>query len=368
MDKRPTTLTHRRRRNGQGSVSSKPNGKGYYTLTITRNYRKKVMYFRTQREAEAKRKELVNQPLVNLGPEMSVGDALTLWLKEAYGTIKPSTLASYQGLTRTHLMPELGHIKLAKLDPSQIHAMMVDATKGTRKHAGVSNRTANHLRTVLGTALNFAMARRWVMWNPAMVTRPLTVEHFEAYAMTERERERFEKAIEGHRLEALYLMALGMGLREGELLALTRGDLDFAALTLTVRKNLRDGTRADPKTKHSRRVLPLIPFFVGRLDAHLARQKVTSLDGLLFATSNGTPFTARNLIRDFKKVLVKAGLPQVIRFHDLRHATASFLAAKGVEPAVAQAILGHSDIRTTLQVYTHTTEARMREGLQAINR
>ncbi len=66
-----TRTTRARRRNGQGSVSRKHHAKGYYTLTITRDYRKKVFYFHSQREAKAKRKELANQEHVNLGREMT---------------------------------------------------------------------------------------------------------------------------------------------------------------------------------------------------------------------------------------------------------------------------------------------------------
>lgn len=366
----PTRTPKPRKRNGQGSVSRKPNGKGYYTLTISRDYRKKVLYFHTQREAEAKRKELVNQEHINFGPEMSVRDVLTLWLKEVEGTIKPSTLDSYRIASTQHLIPSLGHVRLTRVEPGQIHLMMVAATKGTRNHKGLSNRTANHLRTVLGTALNFAMARRWLNWNPAMLTRPLSVAHFEAHAMTEAERWRFDTVLKGDRHEVALTLALGYGLREGELLGLTWGDIDLDGGWLTVRKSMHKGQRGETKTVTSRRRLPLVLNFPSLLRAHRTTQTFATLDGsgFVFATSNGTPFTARNMTRDFKKVLKLAGLPQSIRFHDLRHATASFLEAKGVPAVVAQAILGHSDIRTTLQVYTHAQDGEIRAALEAVNR
>jgi integrase len=370
MEKRsPATPTRTRKRNGQGSVSRKPNGKGYYTLTISRDYRKKVLYFHTQREAEAKRKELVNQEQVNLGPEMTVRDALNAWLKEIEGTIKPSTLTSYRIHVAQHLIPSLGHVRLSKLETGQVHSMMMEATKGSRNHKGVSNRTANHLRTILGTALNFAMARRWLNWNPAMLTRPLSVEHFEGHAMTLGEREQFETALKGYRHEVAFLLALGYGLRQGELLGLTWGDIDLDGGWLTVRKSMHKGQRGETKTKGSRRRLPLVLNFPALLREHRSAQTVTALDGssLVFATASGSPFSGRNITRDFKKVLKRAGLPASIRFHDLRHATASFLEAKGVPAVVAQAILGHSDIRTTLQVYTHTQDDEIRAALEAIN-
>jgi integrase len=132
---------------------------------------------------------------------------------------------------------------------------------------------------------------------------------------------------------------------------------------------MHKGQRGETKTKGSRRRLPLVLNFPALLREHRSAQTVTALDGssLVFATASGSPFSGRNITRDFKKVLKRAGLPASIRFHDLRHATASFLEAKGVPAVVAQAILGHSDIRTTLQVYTHTQDDEIRAALEAIN-
>jgi integrase len=186
--------------------------------------------------------------------------------------------------------------------------------------------------------------------------------------MTVRERESFETALRGYRHEAAFTLALGYGLRQGELLGLTWGDIDLEGGKLYVRKSMHKGERGSLKTKRSRRELPLVLNFPELLRAYRAAQPIPAIaGGLVFVTGNGTPFSGRNLTRDFKKVLKAAGLPQSIRFHDLRHATASFLAAKGVPASVAQAILGHADIRTTLQVYTHAQDDAIRAGLEAIN-
>jgi integrase len=75
--------------------------------------------------------------------------------------------------------------------------------------------------------------------------------------------------------------------------------------------------------------------------------------GLVFTTTAGTPIEPRNLIRHFKAVLKKAGLPQTIWFHDLRHSCATLLIAHGVRPCVVMEILRHSQISTTMNTYAH---------------
>jgi len=140
----------RRKRNGQGSISRKANGKGYFTLTITRDYRKKVFYFHTQREAEAKRKELANQTNVNLGPEITVKDLLSQWLAENQGQPLPQApLAAIGSTCDSQIAPAPRVYPAERASNRRRSRMMSDATEGNRKRKPLSNRTANHLRTVL---------------------------------------------------------------------------------------------------------------------------------------------------------------------------------------------------------------------------
>lgn len=88
---------------------------------------------------------------------------------------------------------------------------------------------------------------------------------------------------------------------------------------------------------------------------------------LVFASTVGTPIHPRNMLRAFYKLLERAGLPHM-RFHDLRHSCATLLAAQGVPPRVAMDILGHSDIRLTLNVYTHVRDESKRQAAEAMER
>jgi integrase len=170
----------------------------------------------------------------------------------------------------------------------------------------------------------------------------------------------------GERLEALYTVALALGLRQGESLGLHWDDVNFAAGTLRVRYALQrvDGSLqlVEPKTSQSRRTLIMPPTVATALQAHRKRQdleRATAGDrwvetGLMFTTRKGTPLDARNVTGWFKKLLTSAGLPDM-RWHDLRHSCASLLLEQRVHPRVAMDVLGHSQISQTMR-YSHVIE------------
>ncbi|MDQ3999719.1 MAG: site-specific integrase [Actinomycetota bacterium] len=177
------------------------------------------------------------------------------------------------------------------------------------------------------------------------------------------------EAVSGHRLEALYIVAVTAGLRLGELLALKWEDVDLeagssATGTLQVRRVLseaRSGRIFEAPKSGKGRQIRLTRYATEALKRHRKRQleermKLAGLwqdQGLVFPSQVGTPLSARNLQRHFKALLKRAGLPQTIRFHDLRHTCATLLLRQGVNPKFVQELLGHADISLTLNVYSH---------------
>jgi len=132
---------------------------------------------------------------------------------------------------------------------------------------------------------------------------------------------------------------------------------------------------ADPKTEASIRTLALPAVLVAALKAHQrlqdeerqAMQDVWQEHQLVFPSTVGTPMEPRNLSRQFKTVLKAAGLPDAIRFHDLRHSCATFLIVHGVHPRVVMQILGHSQISVTMNTYGHVLEDSQREAAAKID-
>jgi integrase len=156
-------------------------------------------------------------------------------------------------------------------------------------------------------------------------------------------------------------------------------DVDLDAGTLRVAVALQNISGklvlVKPKTAKSQRTLPLPPSLITALRQHKARLLQEQLlagtrwkdHGLVFPTSVGTPISPRNLYRSFQALLDRAEVPRM-RFHDLRHSCATLLAVQGVPPRVAMEILGHSNIHTTMQIYTHVLDDGKRDALTALDR
>ena len=179
------------------------------------------------------------------------------------------------------------------------------------------------------------------------------------------------------RLEAFYVVAIHTGLRRGELLGLKWADVDLDAYTLTIRRSLDvDGTFKSPKNRAARRTLKLTPSALDVLKAHKARQNSERLQAgsrwqdhnLVFPNTLGKPMNAGNLYRrEFQPRLERAGLAdEGFTIHSLRHTFATTLADRGVHPSTAQKMLGHSDIRMTLAIYTHATDGMQDAATDAL--
>ena len=165
-------------------------------------------------------------------------------------------------------------------------------------------------------------------------------------------------AVRGDPLEALYHIALSLGLRRGEILGLRPEDIRLEQrelrITGTIQRIRGKLVRTTPKTKTSIRTLYLPDTVYQRLRDHLEQQQAVYPNAqYVFVSGRGTAIDPRNLLRRFKRALKHAGLPETIRFHDLRHSCATFLIAQGEHPRVIMAILGHAQISTTMDIYGH---------------
>lgn len=210
---------------------------------------------------------------------------------------------------------------------------------------------------------------------------PPRKERVEFRTLDPEEARRLLDTARGDRFEALYVLALTTGLREGELLGLHWKDVDLDRGRLQVvatmqRDRINKGfTFSEPKTDRSRRPVILTATAIAALRRHRVAQAEERLragplwedDGLVFANTVGKPVEAGNVLRrSFWPLLEKAGLPH-IRFHDLRHSAATLLMSKGVHPKVVSEMLGHSKISITLDLYSHTVPAMHQEAAEAMD-
>ena len=343
-----------RRASGEGSIGKRKDGT--YYGTVQSDGRREWVYGATRREVAGKLKELrqkVEQSINLDADRMTVKEFLGRWLEDVVKQRnKPRTYESYTQMVRDHIVPALGSTQLSTLRPDHIQAFVNQLTK-----KGKSPRTVQYARAILRKALNQAIKWRYLSFNAAAVVEGPRVDAYEAQPLTKEEARRLMDALKGHRLEALYLMTLLLGLRRGEVLGLLIANLDLEGGLVTIDGVLQwQGgrlVRGTTKTKASTRTLPLPPSLIPVLKAHLEHQQAKfPQNTYVFASTTGTPINPRNLLRQFKVLLERAGIRE-IRFHDLRHTAATFLIARGEHPRVVMDILGHSQISTTLNIYGH---------------
>jgi integrase len=283
------------------------------------------------------------------------------------------TFKSYSEITHQHLIPGIGHIRLTGLTPQHVQALVNEKARD-----GLSPRTVHYLRAVLRNALNKALRWSLVLRNVAELVDVPRIPRTERPTLDVDQARRFLAIARGHNLEALYTVALALGLRQGEALGLKWQDIDFTARTLTVRRALQriDGklTFVEPKSVTSRRTVSLPSIAIDALGRHRGRQvegryrSGPPWRGLVFTSSVGTPLSARNILRSFKGLLRAARLPREIRFHDLRHSCASLLLAQGVSPRTIMETLGHSQVGLTLNTYAHVLPSLGRDAAEIMDR
>jgi integrase len=297
----------------------------------------------------------------------SVATFLDHWLTTVRPRVRPRSYESFETIVRRHLKPEIGNLPLAKLEPAQVQTMLDRKTQN-----GLGPQTVTTIRTVLRNALNQALKWDLVARNAAALTSSPRVPHHEIRPLEALQARRLLDAANKTRLEALYALALNLGLRRGEVLGLRWQDVDLDKARRRVMQAVQrvEGKlqAAETKTERSRRTLSLPPSVVASLRRHRIRQLQERLgagtrwcdSGLVFTTGIGTPLDPRNLQLDFSALLKAAQLPRV-RFHDLRHSAASLLIAQGVPLRTIMELLGHSSIAMTANVYGHLAPELMRE-------
>lgn len=365
-----------KRGNYEGSVYRRSDGR--WVAAVSLGDGKRVhRYAKTRSEAAAKLAAVLKtaQDQLPIPPERgTVGQFLEYWLANtAKRTVRPSTFVSYEGLVRVHLVPELGKVPLIKLSPQHVERMI------NRKLAtGLSPRRVEYARAVLRRALNDALRWGLIARNVATLVTPPRAQRYEIRPLDPDQARRFLDTVRADRLEALYSVALAVGLRQGEALGLRWDDVDLGGAVIHVRHALQrvDGKLqlVEPKTARSRRVVVLPATVVKALREHRVRQLAERLAAgsewidrdLVFCTPRGRPLDASNVTHAFQKHLARAGLPRQ-RFHDLRHACASLLLAQGVNPRVVMEVLGHSQITLTLNTYSHVLPSLSEEAARRMD-
>ena len=367
---------------GDGSVFklNNPARKKAWVAQVTfEGGKKRQTYHATRKEAlAAKRKMLheLEQGTLITAKQQTMKDYLEQWLQAKRLELKDGTYEYYRKYAARYILPTLGHIPLQKLTDGHIQDLYATLLKR------ISASTVRMVHRILRGALNAAVKSRKIVVNPAVQVTLPKQEHHELAYLTIDEAQHLLHVARGHSLECLLTLAITTGMRQGEMLALRWSDIDLAKKTVRVVRSLSyrdpDGDgfvfkETEPKTTSSKRTIPLPECVIAALKAHRIQQLETRLrepswrnGDLIFTNDEGGyawPVTIRDQLR---KLLRSAELP-AIRFHDLRHTTATTLLSLGVNPKVVQEWLGHSSISITLGTYGHITESMRGQARDRLN-
>jgi integrase len=356
----------KKRGNGEGSITKRDDGRwmARYTVRTMKGPKRRTVYGRTRAEASAKLAKAIadrDGGLIFDAGSLTVGDYLDRWLSNSVkDTVRERTYERYEEILRLHVKPALGRLKLRALTPAHVQDFYRD-----RLDNGFSPATVQKIHVILHKALSQAVSWSLVPRNASEAVRAPRPAPKEMRPLSPDGARRLLDTAEGDRLEALYVLAIHTGMRQGELLGLKWENVDLAANAIRVRHTLlRTKGRVilgEPKTKKSRRTVNLTGAASRALEEHLERQlKVMERlgdlyrdQGLVFTTEVGTPINPSNLRkRSFAPLLQKAGLPH-LRFHDLRHTCATLLLSKNIHPKYVQELLGHATVSITLDTYSH---------------
>jgi len=328
---------------------------------------------RTRAKWEALREQAA-RGVAPVEPGLSTGRYLEYWLEQVVlPARRPATHASYEYLVRTRIAPHLGRVRLDRLSVTDVRRWIV-----ALQQAGDSPRMVQVCRAVLRSALTNAVMEERVQRNVATLITVPKPPRKEIRPWNAQEATAFLAATRNHRLHTAFTLMLMLGLRRGEALGVSWDDLDLDEGLVTLRHQVQRGKKGlvlQPlKTDGSAATLPLPTPVVAVL---LERQAIQKLEAaregwenwkdasLVSTTLDGGAIEPRNLNHAFTRATKHAAL-RTIRVHDTRHTCASLLRSYGVDLAVIQRILRHTQLSTTADVYLHIDHDDQRAALKKI--
>ena len=364
----------KRRTNGEGTIyrnKSRNRFEGQVSVGMSadgKSVRRKVTG-RTRAEIAKKMTEVRDR--CSQGPglpsDVTVGDWLGYWLTSVLpsANIASSTRESYEGLCAWYLIPRLGRIRLVKLTPADVRAML-----NSMNADGYASNTQRLARAALRRALRVAEAEGYVPRNVAELTDGVKLNPKKSRTMQPSEVKDLLSSVIGDRIEPVLHVLVATGLRRSEVLGLCWGDVDLSVCPVTLQithalKRERSGlVFGEPKTKRTKRVLYIPDVTARMLREHRVSQMRERLEfgpgwggewvehDFVFTTPVGTPIDPSNFAKALSKATKFAGLGSWSP-HEFRHTAASLMIASGVPLKQASEALGHSSIAVTADVYGH---------------
>lgn len=321
--------------------------KFYYKDWQGVNRQKKKEGFTTQREAKAYEREFLNKAKASV--DMTFGSLYQIYMEDCQSRLKPTTYANKEYVIKLKVLPYFKDMPINTIEPSTIRKWQNELLTHENGYSQTYLKTVNNQLTAM---FNFAMKYYKLPSNPARIAGSMGKKNADSMEFwTVEEFNRFIPQVEDKVVsKVVFELLFWTGMRSGELLALTLNDFDFQGQTVSISKNYARHDNQDlilePKTPKSKRVITIPPFLCDLVKDYASKLYDYKPDERLFMVTKH--FLHHEMSRGSKKANVKR-----IRIHDLRHSHASLLIEMGFSPLLISERLGHENIETTLQTYSH---------------
>lgn len=332
----------------------------YYTDWTGKKHKKNKRGFKTKREAQQYEAEFVKQARADM--DMKLSSFVEVYLKDKEVELKQRTLRNKRYMFETHVIPYLGNKKMNEITASDILAWQ-KAVKDSKDYSDAYLRMLQNQVTAL-----FIHAQRiyYLKDNPCKRVKKMgrsdnrslnfwTLEEYRKFIDT------FDK---GSMHYLMFELLFWTGMREGELLALTKSDIDVGQMTLRINKTYfrlhGEDVITTPKTDSSIRTIDLPKFLVDEIQDYWSKLYKHPSDARLF------PVVAEALQHVMARHIKKAEVKK-IRVHDLRHSHCAYLINQGVQPLIIKERLGHKDIKVTLNTYGHLYPSEQKKVANLLN-
>lgn len=363
----------KRNAKGGGSVRQRENGKWEARCTV--NGKRLSFYGDKQSEVlKAMRAALAASDTGTYfePKKITLEKWVEVWLDEyVQPSVKPLTYSAYKASAKTHIIPALGHINLAHLNPTQVQAFYNDLLRVKK----ISPKTIRNIHGVLHKALDQAVELRYIGINPTNACKLPRVERKEIKPLTEAEIAAFMDTAKDDEFADIFTVTLFLGLRRGEVCGLSWDAVSFKTNTITIKQQLciaRDGTGyyIAPTKSDKIRAITAPQFIMDLLREVKREQAIERVEcaftwknehNLVFTNHEGQHIAPVTLYSHFKRIAEKIGRADA-RFHDLRHTYAVTALQEGDDVKTVQQNLGHATASFTLDVYGHVSEKMKQES------
>lgn len=327
------------------------------------------------KKALIEEKHKINNDNFIMPQKTTFREYITNWITQHKNNLSPTTYNRYRGIIDQDIIPNLGDIELQKLNAIHIQNFY------NKMLERLSGKTVMQYHRIIHKSLKTAYKMQIIPKNPAEFVDVPKVKKYKASVYTKKEVKQLLESVKNTRIEVPVNLALGLGLRAGEMLGLRWTDIDFNKGIINITQTAVRGENSgevifkDPKSETSLRTLTAPEALLKILKEHKIKQMELQLQSygefnneynLVFTQITGKPMSSASFSRMFRDFLKRKNLP-LIRFHDLRHTNASLMLASGTSAKVASSRLGHSSIGITMDLYTHVLQELEQDAAEKLN-